>query len=731
MSIKGKVIDSETKLPVSFATVVYQKASHQNGTVSDVHGVFEITDTDISSLTVSCIGYKSEKVSLSLESNLSNLVVELTASIRELNELVVTSKNNPAIRVIRNTQRNKRQNNFENYPNYSYRCYLKTIIDLKLSDEATLQDSLQIKNSSHYKIKAPFVSECIVSTLKLNGQLEHKIKAQKTSGLKDPLLTQAFVRMFHHSISFYNNSVSLFEIPMGGDKSISEYVGPLSDGCLSGYNYELEDRYLNNTDTIFMIHFKPKKGKTFNGLKGTLFINSNGFAIQSIVVEPADKGLISFKFRQDYNFVANKWFPGGLDEEVGWVSNTISKKSKIYPVYLITSKIDSVSYQPPTNQKINLEKVYLDDISLTQSEQMIESLRPDSLSARERKTYLFMDSVGRRYNLDYWAAVLPKLTQGKIPLKCIDVNLNKLFSRNDYEGVRLGIGLYTNEKLLKFVTLGGFAMYGFKDKKLKYGGELIVDINKYHEVQLKLSYHNSLLTVGSSGTSEFENSTFSDYLRSYLEFRYDHLIEKKIDFGFRLLRHLKLNTVLSINERSPTYKYTYKDQPISGYRNDAVEILANYGFGEELGVIGNRRYIQYPGNPTINFRYKRGLDIFSKNNFSYNRIEATLDYILYNGRIGQSNFRLTSGWIDRSLPYGLLFTGEGSKTSGLSFLINNSFQTMMPYEFLSDKYVHLFYSHNFGNLLLNTRLFKPQFIIVQNTGWGTLKILPNRVLSSK
>lgn len=45
---------------------------------------------------------------------------------------------------------------------------------------------------------------------------------------------------------------------------------------------------------------------------------------------------------------------------------------------------------------------------------------------------------------------------------------------------------------------------------------------------------------------------------------------------------------------------------------------------------------------------------------------------------------------------------------------------MLPYEFLSDRYLHLFYSHNFGSLLLNTPKFKPQFIVVQNTGWGSL-----------
>lgn len=134
----------------------------------------------------------------------------------------------------------------------------------------------------------------------------------------------------------------------------------------------------------------------------------------------------------------------------------------------------------------------------------------------------------------------------------------------------------------------------------------------------------------------------------------------------------------------------------------------------------NQKIVNFEGNPIINFTFSRGLNIFNSESFQYNRIETTIDFSAYNGRIGQSNIRLASGFIDRSLPYGMLFTGEGSKNTGIPILINNSFQTMLPYEFLSDKYINLFYSHNFGSLLFSTKKFKPQFVVVQNSGWGSL-----------
>jgi len=326
---------------------------------------------------------------------------------------------------------------------------------------------------------------------------------------------------------------------------------------------------------------------------------------------------------------------------------------------------------------------------------------------------------------------LPKLMVGRIPAKWVDIDINSIYNYNNYEGSRIGLGLYTNEKVSKIVSVGGFAGYGFRDEKLKYGGQLVFDLNKYHELQLKLSYQNNLKEVGSEITNGYSGISLSEYFRSYMGSRFDNDIQKKIELSFRTLRFLKVTTALSLNEFSPTYAYSYKGSNLTHYQADEIQIAAKYAYGEELETFGNQRVVNYSGNPIFNLTYKRGLNLFNKNSYQYNRVEATIDFTAYNGRIGQSNFRLASGFIDSSLPYGLLFTGEGSKSSDVPLLVNNCFQTMSPYEFLSDKYVHLFYSHNFGSLLINSKRFKPQFIIVQNSGWGALNNASNQGIDFK
>ena len=78
------------------------------------------------------------------------------------------------------------------------------------------------------------------------------------------------------------------------------------------------------------------------------------------------------------------------------------------------------------------------------------------------------------------------------------------------------------------------------------------------------------------------------------------------------------------------------------------------------------------------------------------------------------------GYIDNSLPIGLMFTGEGSLDRKIPFVIRNYFQTVKPYEFISNKYAHLFTVHNFGRLFNNKGNIQPDVVLHNNFGIGSL-----------
>lgn len=719
--IKGIIVEKSSKLPIAFASVTYQKQTLPKGVISDIHGKFEIKDRDIKSLQVSCVGYEKQKVTITPDMKLSELVVELKTDTLSIGEVTITPAMNPAVRIMRNVLKNKKKNDFENYDKYTYQCYLKTILNLKLSYNATAEDSATIRKNKDLNKHASFISESMILSSTVNKRTENKVIAVKTSGFENPIFGQYFVSVFHNSISFYKNNIALFAMPVSEDMTSAEYLSPLSDECLRSYNFLLEETYENPSDTLYLIEFHPKKGSNFNGLKGRLYISSNGWAVRNIVTEPFEKGLIDFRFRQDYEFIEGRWFPSGLDEEIGFVSMKLNKKIQAIPVYLITSRISNVDFNPAiTIDSINYEKVYIDEEMIKESESILDASRPDSLTAIEKNTFQFMDSIGGKFRFDYWAELYPYLSAGKIPVKFIDVNIEEFFRNNDYEGTRIGLGLNTNDKLSKFISLGGFAGYGMKDKTFKYGGHVAFNLGENSATVLKISYQNNLKEPGMDPRGSFELLSISDYFRDYIAWRMDNFIEERAELSFRLSRYLKMSSSLSLREIMPTYDYEYQDSPLTDFYADEIKISARYAYGEETHMFGNQRVVFYKGNPVFTIDYKRGIDISERDSYNYNRIEAALDVTAYKGRLGQTDFRIAGGYIDQPLPYNLLFTGEGSK-SYYPILISNTFQTMKPYEFLSDKYVNIFFTHNFGSLLIETPRFKPRFIIAHNTGWGTLR----------
>lgn len=725
--IDGLVVEKGSRLPIAFATIVYQRGEEQKGVVSDIYGKFEIKEVGVSRFAVSYMGYKTKEIDLSKGRWGEKLVIELEISTEELKEAVITPAENPALRIIRNVLNHKKSNNFLNYEDYSHRAYIKTILDMKVSADASSLDSNRVKILENIRKQAGFISECVMWCYKSGNRERNKIIAHKTSGFKDPMFVQAFSSLFHNSISFYENSVSLFRIPTLEDLSKTEYISPLSDEALSLYNFRLEESIIEDAegkserDTTFIINFYPRKGKIFSSLKGKLLISSDKYALKNIVVEPAGDALLRFKFRQDYELVEGRWFPTRLDEEVVWGSQTSGNDFSISPTYLIAATIDSVSYAStsPVGDR-GLEKVFVDYHSIKLSDSIMTLARPDTLTVRELRTFNLLDSIGQKHNFDRKIKALPKLANGRLPFYCFDIDLQRIYRANDFEGNRVGFGLYTNDRILNNFSVGGYVGYGFRDKKYKYGGDLIIDINKYHEIRLKFFYRSDLKEAGIETSNEY-GSLFNSYLRSYIGNRYDSFVEKGVDFSFRPFPYFKVHTSLRMRDLRPNYTYLYKGSQLNDYRSDELQLNIGYAHGEELSTWGTQRMVNYEGNPKVTLSYRKGVNLFDREGLSYNKLEGAIDYIAYNGRIGETRLRLEGGFIDKPLPYNLLFTGEGSKNSDISLILDNSFQTLSPYEFLSDRYVNLFFTHNFGSLFFTSKYFNPQFLVVHNIGWGDLK----------
>lgn len=701
-NLRGKVVDAETKEPLAFAHI-YFNGDDRQVTSTDIEGKFSFKNT-VSRLTCNYMGYQN--FSMSILPGQKEIIVELVKSKFELTEVVVESGENPANGIIRKVIANKEKNNPENITTFKYKSYNKLIYDFRTgsknkNDSITLREKMKgshlfmMESVSERKFIKPDISEEVVI-------------ATKVSGFKNPSF--ASLATDFQPFSFYKDNIKLFDI---------NYLNPISNGSLKKYKFKIEDTIFQQKDTVYVLSFQPRKNKNFEGLKGFLYVNTNKYAIQNVIASPFEKGKIDIKIQQQYVFVDNKyWFPEQLNYAL--IFNEFPTPA-IGMVLNGKSYIDEVEVDIPLSKKeFALESVRMDENAAKKDSLFWKKFRPEALNFNEKRTYTFIDSIGEKANFDSMMTLMEKLAKGKIPVKFIDIDLAKTFSYNKYEGFRLGTGLYTNDKLFKKLTLGGFFGYGLEDHEWKYGGEFLYEISKKNEIIIGAKYQQNLMETGNYGLNTYEPNLYN--FRNYLGFQYDMIRQENLNFGFRTLRYLKLNFDLNHTKVAPRYDYEFQNDGdiFRNYVNTDFTMNLRFAYKEKFVQSLNTRYSVETKFPVLNVSYSKGLKNFIDGDFSYNKIETSLQHSFYTKNFGQTSYRIEGGFVDNPLPYGLLFTGEGSYDKKTAIIMKNTFQTMRPYEFLSDKYANLFLSHNFGGLLFKSGKFQPGVTWHNNFGWGNL-----------
>jgi hypothetical protein len=698
-SVRGIVVDKDTREPLAFANLLFDN-NNQLAMPADIDGKFTVTSAaPLHRVYCSYVGY--DAVEVKIESG-KPLIIEMVSQ-NNLEEVVIRPGENPAHRIIRMAILNKKINNPENISSFTYECYNKIVYDFK-PDGLNENDSVARSIKTKMKGSSLFMMES-VSERKFIApdKSEEVVVATKVSGFKNP--TFASLATDLQPFSFYNDNIPLFDV---------QYLNPISKGSLKKYNFRIEDTIFQKQDTVYIISFSPKKGKNIEGLKGTLYINTNRFAVQNVIATPAVKGKIDIKIQQQYSFIDGKyWFPEQLNYVLSLPSYSIQADGRSY--------ISKVKTDIPLNRKeFSLESVRMDKNAARKDSVFWQNIRTEELTTGELRTYQMIDSIGEVANFDRMLSLMERLPQGRLPIGVVDIDLAKTLVYNKYEGFRPGLGLYTNDRLIRDFSIGAFAGYGLKDYEWKYGAEAIYKISEKHEFELRAKFQDNLTEAGSYGL----NYSVGNFLnaRNFLASMMDHNREYSFDTSFRMLKYLKWNLIFNNSDISPLYEYAFNAPggPITSYTNTTFRADLRFGFKERFVHSLNQRISMGTTWPVLTVSYTKGFDGVLDGELDYTKLEARLEQSFFSRNFGTTKYRLEAGHIDKALPYGLLFTGEGSHDKEYPVIIKNYFQTMMPYEFVSDKYANLFLSHNFGTLLFQVEEFSPSISIHHNMGWGEL-----------
>lgn len=431
--LSGHILDAPTRQPLAFATISWQGS----GTVADVNGYFETTiPEEIQSVQVSYLGYEARRVSLGSGSNLTILLLPAKGS---MSEFVVTPDNKKLRRIINTTVASRRRHNPDLYPAYQCRVYYKMITDvtpperLKEDTSADGREGREFLNSHHLLISETYTTR----SWRKPQTLQEDVQAQRFSGFKNPAFTSLItdVLPFHAYSDF---------IQLNG----RDYASPIAPGCQSRFFMSIQEELITGSDTLWLIRFKPK-GKQ-QQLSGVLYIQSGDFALTKLLATARDTVLKrSIRMEQQYAKQDGRWFPEQLNYIFDW---QLESDGEAYTIHMKgASVIDSVRYQLP--EKFQFDKAHTVRVATgagQRPDSIWQSVRPVALSERESNTYQFIDSIGEKFEVDRYLAYVPKLLEGKFPAGPVDISLKRLIASNDYEKWRFGLGLQTNEKIVKW-----------------------------------------------------------------------------------------------------------------------------------------------------------------------------------------------------------------------------------------------------------------------------------------
>lgn len=705
--------------------VVLSEGNVKLGTTNE-KGVFFVPASE-TRITLYFEGYEQKKLYLYGKP----LVVQLQPQTVFLSSSVISNSDSEARAIIKQAIQNKKTNSIENLKTYEYKSYSKFLVTASTDSMPYILMPKNEKDSSYNDIRRLLdKSHLMLGERAMDHKFSDKygtkniVKATRISGTKLPMYE--FVAMQPISNNFDQEKISFF---------FREFVNPVSNSGLREYRYRISDEDEIEGEAMFVIAFFPSnRNSSKQKIKGYLWIDKKTKALARFYAENLSDSNVA-ELEMDWTNYKNYWFPkqqrfrmdGGeisypsvkdsITSEGQIVLDTIDKKEKVW-LHLSTSFKDIIS---PKDFESKEFKGYTNEIDLRtmeDSENTLTEYRDSILTETEQNTYVKIDSIGQKYNMDRNIRLLRILSSGgKYTVGNFDLDLTKIINYNDYEGFRLGFGGETNYKFNDTFSVNAYGAYGFKDEKVKFGGGINWLVNKPFSGRLFANYSQDVAPAGRE-KNELQNN-YLQYLNKNLSNIYnDHFFSfRKVNLGYQqdFLQNVTVNIAGIYREQTAEFNYQYKNN-----RPDEKFL----SFDTQLGIrwAPRDKNVRTPyGKVTINsglpvfyLNFTQGWNVF---NADYTPTRLDFSYIdQYQTFLGRTNFQLNTGAVFGNSPLLNLYEGMGNARSGKQIFKHfglsglNTFETMRPGEFYSDKY----FSFQLSQMVAGFKFFKqeiyPEFI---------------------
>ena len=720
--VSGIVVDNEN-LPVPFANVLF-KGSNE-GVVTNEDGRFYLeSNSNYKTLIVSFAGFENKEVTLS-KSIVYNLIVKISDG-EKLKEVVIftgktSKKNNPALDILRKIWARKRQNGLNKFKQYQMEKYEKVEFDLNTIDSALMKskvfkgmefifkqvDTSRVTGKTYLPI---FINESIYDVYgdNVNKKVKEVIKANKNSGLGNGDGVNSFIKDLYSNYDIYNNYLTFF------DKS---FTSPLSKTGIDVYNYVLRDSSFIDKKWCYNIVFYPRRKNELT-FKGDFWANDSTFAIKNINMSVTKSANINWVkdiyIEQDFDVVSDSVFLLNRDYMMTDFALNKNEKSKgiygkrttLYRNHQFYQEKPAVFYK----EKVN----YIDNAVYKKSDAYWSENRFEKLSKDELGVYKMLDTLKTVKKFNQMYDLVTILGSGYIHPGNFEYGpIFSTFGFNDVEGLRLRFGgrTYFGPNDLWRIQL--YTAYGVKDDKFKYGFSGKWMINKANRIIISGGNRRDVEQIGASltttndvlGRSYASSGLFSSGSNGKLTninlstFSVEIEPVKNVIFqggiSYRTLESASSVFSLDYYTSLPTLSSLpaeIKSDLKQTEFNVGIEYTPNkktIGYGVERRIIDNP-YSRFFVN------YSQGFKGFLNSDFDYKKVQLYYKQPIMIGLLGKTNLIVEMGKIYGNVPLGLLSIVPGNQSY---FNIENTFNNLNFYEFVTDEYLTFQWEHNFNGKL--------------------------------
>lgn len=740
--VTGIVIDSKTREPLDYVNIYYE--GKNIGEQSDEDGRFVIMeDSLLKELTISSLGYQTQKYKLKEFNNNKNITIRLVPDAQVLSGVTISArkakysrKNNPAVELMRKVIANKKGGDLRSKDFFSYNKYEKLTFSLnevseKVFNEGEYKRFAFIKDHVEYspktgKLILPLtVDETLSSIYYRKDPKSEKtvIKGENNKGVTELVNTGEIftttIKDVFTDVNIYENECRLLQ---------TMFRSPIADNAISFYRYYIQDTIYIDNEKIVDLGFLPNNQQDF-GFSGHLYIlltPDSTYQVRRVELTIPRRSDVNFvesmTITQDFTQIdSGERIPFNNDM---LVELKLSKWLGKFQVQKVTRLSDISFAEIPRSLFKNIKGSTLREPDASMHEDAFwNQYRQVKLTSSESKMDSFLERLthikGFRYVLFGFKALVENFVETGDSLHPSKIDIgpcNTIISANHYDGLRLRASALSTANLSPHIFANGYVAYGTQHRNVYWRAQLLYAFNKKAYLPREFPQRNISVQWLDDVITPFDKYVPTDKDNMFLALRtskvdhYSRTRELKLDYTYEYDAGLKTFVTYTRTRNHPVDALFYQalngqttpiNDPakwVSGITTSEFKVGLSYEPNVTYINTKQRRIKLNHDAPIYSISHTCGINGFLGGQYNYNLTEAGIYKRIWLGKFGKIDADIKAGAQWNKVPFPLLI----HPAVNTSFIIeDNTFYLLSNLEFLNDRYASLMTNWDLNGFVFN------------------------------